>query len=137
MSKSFLDTNILVYTLDEHNPGKKKKCRKLLKDFASRNEAVISTQILQEFYVVGTTKLGIDPLLAKSIIRAFENMEVVTINTVLIKEAIDTSVQYQLSFWDSLVIVAAESAKCEFLYTEDMNHGQVVRNLKIVNPMMV
>ena len=65
----------------------------------------------------------------------FENMEVVSIGTELINDAIDTSVQYRMSFWDSLVIVSAESAKCQFLYTEDLNDGQIIRNVKILNPM--
>lgn len=64
----------------------------------------------------------------------FENMEVVSIGTDLINEAIDTSIQYQLSFWDSLVVVSAESAKCQFLFTEDLNEGQIIRNVKVQNP---
>jgi predicted nucleic acid-binding protein len=62
-------------------------------------------------------------------------MEVVVVGTELIKDAIDTSIQYQISFWDSLVIVSAESAKCHLLFTEDMNRGQIIRNVRIANPL--
>jgi len=65
----------------------------------------------------------------------FENMEVVTVGPDLINEAVDTSIQYHISFWDSLVIVSAESAKCQNLVTEDLNEGQVIRNVRIQNPM--
>ena len=99
------------------------------------HEAVISTQILQEFYVACTTKLKIKPILVKGIMHGFENMEVVSVGPELIGDAIDTSIQYKLSFWDSLVIVSAESAKCQFLYTEDLNEGQIVRSVRIQNPI--
>ena len=75
------------------------------------------------------------PLLVKSIMHGFENLEVVTVGSELINEAIDTSIQYHLSFWDSLVIVSAESAKCQYLFSEDLNAGQVIRNVKIRNPL--
>ena len=65
----------------------------------------------------------------------FENMEVVTIGKDLINEAIDASLQYKLSFWDALILVAAESARCEVLYSEDFNDGQIMRNVKVLNPL--
>jgi len=92
--------------------------------------------VLQEFYVAGTSKLGVEPLLAKSILDSFENMEVVRIDPRLIGEAIDTSILSRISFWDSLVLVAAESAKCEVLYTEDLNPGQIIRGVRIENPLL-
>ncbi len=135
MAKGFIDTDVLIYQLDSRDKGKQKKCRDLVKALVANQEAVISTQVLQEFYVACTTKLKIKPILVKGIMHGFENMEVVSIGTELINEAIDTSIQYRLSFWDSLVVVSAESAKCQFLYTEDLNEGQIVRNVKIQNPM--
>ena len=135
MPKSFLDTNILIYQMDSRDVVKQKKCRELVRALVLRHEAVISTQILQEFYVACTAKLKVKPILVKGMIHGFQNMEVVTIGSDLIDEAIDTSIQYQISFWDSLVVVSAESAKCQYLVTEDLNEGQVIRNVKIQNPM--
>jgi predicted nucleic acid-binding protein len=103
----------------------------------SNHEAVISTQILQEFYVACTMKLKIKPILVKGIMHGFENMEVVTIGIDLINNAIDASIQYQISFWDSLVVVSAESAKCQYLLTEDLNEGQIIRNVRIRNPLNI
>jgi predicted nucleic acid-binding protein len=134
VSKIFLDTNILLYTLDENNKDKQKNARKIVQNVTKHNTSVISTQIIEEFYVASTSKFDVEPLLAKSIVHSFENMEVVRIDPYLIREAIDTSILNQISFWDSLVVVAAESAKCETLYTEDLNAGQIIRGVKIENP---
>jgi predicted nucleic acid-binding protein len=68
------------------------------------------------------------------LIHGFENMEIITIGPDLIKEAIDASVQNDISFWDSLIIVSAETAHCRYLYTEDLNDGQIIRNVRIQNP---
>lgn len=134
MSKTFFDTNILVYQIDKRDKKKQALSRDLFKEKVIAGEAVISTQVLQEFYVAATVKLRVDPLLIKSIIHMFENLEVIEVGKVLINEAIDSSMQYRLSFWDSLIVVSAESAMCEFLYTEDLNPGQVIRAVKVVNP---
>ena len=136
MPKVFLDTNILLYSLDESNPDKKDRCRELLKGLAREKNGVISTQVLQEFYVASTGKLGADPLIIKDILRALERFETVVITPMLIREAVDCSVLNRLSFWDALIIVAAESAHCEILWTEDLNHGQVIRSVRIENPLL-
>ena len=135
MSKVFLDTNILVYSLDQSDTGKRGKCRRLLKSLIGESSGVISTQVMQEFFVAATTKLGADPLLVKDILRSLERFETVVISPMLIKEAIDCAIINQLSFWDALIVVAAESARCEILWTEDLNHGQVIRGVRIENPL--
>ena len=135
MPKSFLDTNILIYQMDGRDPPKQKKCRELVRALVLKHEAVISTQILQEFYVACTAKLKITPILVKGMMHGYQNMEVVTVGTDLINETVDTSVQYHISFWDALVVVSAESAKCQYLITEDLNEGQVIRNVRVQNPM--
>jgi predicted nucleic acid-binding protein len=90
--------------------------------------------VLQEFFVVATKKLGVDPLDAKGILESFENFEVVQITPHLIRSAIDTSVLNRLSFWDALIVAAAESAACELLVTEDLSDGQVIRGVRVTNP---
>ena len=84
---------------------------------------------------VATSKLGADPLLVKDIIRSLERLETVVVSPMLIKEAIDCSLINRLSFWDALIVVTAESAHCEILWTEDLNHGQVIRGVLIENPL--
>jgi predicted nucleic acid-binding protein len=135
MSKVFLDTNIFVYSLDQSDSSKRKKCRNLIKSLIDENSGVISTQVLQELYVAATAKLGADALLVKDIIRSLERLETVVVSPMLIKEAIDCSLINRLSFWDALIVVTAESAHCEILWTEDLNHGQVIRGVRIENPL--
>ena len=135
MSKVFLDTNILVYSLDPSDAGKRKKCRSLIKNLTGENSGVISTQVMQEFYVAATAKLGADPLLIKDILRSLERFETIVVSPTLIKEAVDCAIINRVSFWDALIVVSAESAHCEILWTEDLNHGQVIRGVRIENPL--
>lgn len=135
MSKVFLDTNILVYSLDQADAAKKARCRGLIRSLTAESKGVISTQVMQEFYVAATSKLGADPLLTKDILRSLERFETVVVSPTLIKDAIDCSIINRLSFWDALIVVSAESAQCEVLWTEDLNHGQIIRGVRIENPL--
>jgi predicted nucleic acid-binding protein len=135
MSKVFLDTNILVYSLDQADAAKKAKCRGLIRSLTAESRGVISTQVMQEFYVAATSKLVADPLLTKDILRSLERFETVVVSPSLIKDAIDCSIINRLSFWDALIVVSAESAQCEILWTEDLNHGQIIRGVRIENPL--
>ena len=134
MAKTFLDTNILVYCLDRHDLHKQAVCRGLLRSLQAENQAVISTQVLQEFYVATARKLEVEPLMAKQFLQGFRNLETVFVTPALIEDAIDCSVLHQLSFWDALVIVCAASAKCAVLLTEDLNSGQTIRGVRIESP---
>ncbi len=133
-AKIFIDTNVVVYALDNADPAKRDRCRAILRSAAVSGRGVVSTQILQELFVVATRKLGMDPLDAKDIVAAQENFEVVVMTPALIREAVDCSVLARLSFWDALVAVAAESAACAYLVTEDMNGGQLIRGVRVTSP---
>ena len=135
MSKIFIDTNILVYSLDQFDPVKQKKCRSLLETLVDDFKGVISTQVLQEFYLTAVKKLGADPLLIKDILHAYERFGTIIITPDTIKEAIDCSIINRLSYWDAFIIVAAESAQCEKLWSEDLNEGQIIRGVRIENPL--
>lgn len=134
-AKIFIDTNILIYSMDKHNRQKRDKCRVLLKKLTDHFKGVISTQVMQEFYVAGTKKLYGDPLYVKNILNSFEHFEIVNINPEIIKEAIDCSILNRISFWDSLIITSAEYSKCEQIWTEDLNDGQIIRGVRIFNPI--
>ena len=133
MGKVFIDTNIFVYAVDTVDRKKQKICRQALENVESSNDGVISTQVMQEFYVVATKKLDIDPPIAKKILHSLENFEIVIVDSARIKEAIDCSMIHQISFWDALVVVCAESAKCEKVWTEDLTHGQVINGVRVEN----
>ena len=135
MSKIFIDTNILVYSADEFDKVKKEKCRALLKSCVTDFQGVISTQVMQEFYVTATKKLSIEPLIAKDILNTFALFETVIIDPNIVYDAVDCSVINRISFWDSLIVSAAESACCEKIWTEDLNDGQIIRGVRIENPL--
>ncbi len=135
VSKIFIDTNILVYTLDNNNKIKHERARAVLQKIIDKHHPVISTQVINEFYGVATKKLNADPILVKNIIHNFKNMEIVNADLQLVEEAIDISVISQLSFWDSLVIAAAEKANCEYVFSEDLNVGQNYRGVLLLNPL--
>jgi predicted nucleic acid-binding protein len=135
VSKIFIDTNILVYSIDQKNEDKKNKSRRTLKKIIESHQPVISTQVIKEFYVVSTNKLKADPIVVKNIIHNFHNMEIVNNDLELIEQAIDISVISQLSFWDALIIAAAEKANCEFVFSEDLSSGQTYRGVMVINPL--
>lgn len=134
VSKIFIDTNLLVYTLDKKDKNKQKKARKILKKIVESHQPVISTQVIKEFYVVATKKLKASQIIVKNIVHNLRNMEIVHNDLELIEQAIDISVISQLSFWDSLIIAAAEKANCEFVFSEDLNAGQSYRGVVVLNP---
>jgi len=134
--KVFLDTNILVYTLDKADVAKREQARQIVKRVIQQHHPVISTQVIKEFYVVAATKLKADPFAVKNIIRGFRNMEIVNNDLDLVEQAIDISLASQLSFWDALIVAAAEKAKCELILSEDMGAGQSFRGVRLVNPFL-
>lgn len=134
--KYFVDTNLLVYSLDEYDLEKQHQARALLRAANRNRQLVLSTQVFQEFYVAATRKLGVDPLVAKQLLLGFSHCEIMTVTLDLIKEAIDCSVTYTLSFWDALIIVAADYAHCSELWSEDLNDGQLIRGITVRNPFL-
>jgi predicted nucleic acid-binding protein len=112
------------------------QARALLKSSQDGQSGVVSTQVFQEFYVVATSKLGVEPLLAKKIIGSLANFETVTVDLPLIKQAIDICVADNISFWDALIVSAAAAAQCKTIWTEDLNHGQLINGVKIENPFL-
>jgi predicted nucleic acid-binding protein len=135
--KAFFDTNILVYLFDSGAPAKQRKTRELLETHTRAGETLLSTQILQEFYVTVTRKLAtpLDADAAYEAVREFSVMPTVRIDIPLILSAIRFSRERQLSFWDALVVRAAIEGGATTLYSEDLQHGQVFEALTVVNPV--
>ena len=132
VSKIFIDTNLIVYTLDKSNVDKQERARNIIRKIVNVHQPVISTQVIKEFYVVAINKMKADPIIVKNILHNFRNMEIVTNDLELIEQAIDISVISQISFWDSLIIAAAEKANCEYIFSEDLNPGQTYRGVLVV-----
>ena len=131
--KVFLDANILVYAQDHDSPAKRRRSREVIAALAESGAGVISTQVLQEFYVTVTRKLGVAPLAAKSVLQTFKMFEIVQASPTLIEGAIDCSILNTISFWDALIVAAAASSGCEVVYSEDLNPGQTIQGVRIEN----
>ena len=131
----FLDSNILIYTVDERNSQKQNKARSLIDNLVEKKTAQISTQTLQEFFNVVTKKLSCPKEEAKEFIENYSKALPVHKNSVSdILHAIEISIKTQFTFWDSLIISAAISENCNILYSEDLNDGQIVEGVAIINP---
>lgn len=135
--KIFLDSNILVYFVDHHDIKKHKIAEALIKKSVEMKTGVLSTQSLQEFYSVVTRKSLCSKEQAKTIVEKFKNtLPITQISVSHILKAIDISIQTHFSFWDSLIVSAAHSSGCVIVYSEDMNHNQLVNGVKIINPFI-
>jgi predicted nucleic acid-binding protein len=138
VAKIFIDTNILVYALDKYNKNKQTTARKTVKNIVENDSAVISVQVLQEFYNICTVKLHFTPLRVKGYVHNYsENLEVVQNSCEIIERGIDISIISHISFWDALIIAAAEYSKCSEIVTEDLNDGQIINGIKIRNPFII
>ena len=136
--KVFFDSNILVYVIDCRWPDKQKIAIDLIKKSINAGNGIISTQSLQEFYNVVTKKLSCSKEDAKNYVENFSkafDVEQVSVNHIL--KAVDISMKTQFSFWDSLILSAASQSGCLALYSEDLNNGQIVDGVKIVNPFVI
>ena len=132
--RRFLDTNVAVYADDLDAGVKQEQARSILSDALASGDGVVSTQVLQEFYVISTGKLGVEPAKARRKVELLAAMDVVRIDPALILAAVDLSRLHSFSFWDALIVRAAATAGCGLLLTEDLQHGQVVEGVRIENP---
>lgn len=132
----FLDTNIFIYAQDAGSPDKQRKSREMIARLADSGDGVISTQVMQEFFVAATRKLGVDPLVAKGVLKTFSVFDIVQVSATLIHEAVDCSILNQLSFWDSLILAAAASAGCSTVFSEDLASGQAILGVRVQNPLV-
>jgi predicted nucleic acid-binding protein len=130
----FLDTNVLVYAQDSAVPAKQRKSRDIITRLAESGDGVLSTQVMQEFFVAATRKLGVEPLVAKGVLKTFGVFEIVQVSPALILEAIDCCILNQLSYWDALILAAASSAGCTTVLSEDLNANQAILGVRVENP---
>lgn len=133
--RCFLDTNVLVYSIDESDSLKRRAANDLVVELSKSGNGIISTQVLQEFYNIITKKIGCPAEKARELVKKLsECFEVHTNSAHDIIRAIDISMRTQFSFWDSLILSASIASECSVLYSEDLNDGQFVENVRIVNP---
>ena len=134
--RSFFDTNVLVYTDDTSDPRKQRQALELYRQCHTRGHGVVSTQVLQEYFVTATRKLGVEPAIARRKVELFATMDVVVTQVDDILAATDLARLHQLSFWDALIMRAALAAHCSVLYSEDLQHGSKINGLEVSNPFV-
>ena len=132
----FVDTNILVYAHDRSGGRKSKIAEGLLRQLWDEERGALSLQVLNEYFVNVTRKIP-KPLSIAEARNHVRRYAVwirgdATASTSL--RAIDLVQAHKLSFWDGMVIAAAEEAGAAEIVTEDLNHGQVIAGVRIVNP---
>ena len=134
--RSFVDTNILVYAEDRDAKGKHEVARDLIVELWNSREGVLSVQVLQEFYVAVTRKLKkpMSAARALDVVREYLSWPVIENTGALLVDAVGLQQKAQLSFWDAMVVQAAINGGCDKLYTEDLNAGQRLGPVLVVNP---
>jgi predicted nucleic acid-binding protein len=133
--KTFVDTNVFVYAIDDAEPIKRDIAQRVLAS-GEYGELVLSSQVLGEFYVTVTRKLAgrVSEAVAEQGLYRLCQHPVVPVDTSLVGSAVQISRSSQISYWDGLVVAAAARAGCERLLTEDLNDGQVISSVCIENP---
>jgi predicted nucleic acid-binding protein len=133
----FVDTNILVYAHDTSAGEKHQRARALMEELWRSRSGVVSTQVLQELCVNIRRKVKhpVDLRTTREIVTDYLSWTVVANTGEAILDALQIEEHYQISFWDALVIHAAESSGAAILYSEDLSHGQIYRGVRVVNPL--
>jgi predicted nucleic acid-binding protein len=135
--KHFVDTNILMYAHDASAGAKHERASALVQALWENRSGVVSTQVLQELAVNLRRKAGkpLDVKATREIVSDYLTWQVVVNDGEAILEALDLEARYQVSFWDALVLQAAQAAGCEILYSEDLSDGQRYGTVQVRNPL--
>jgi predicted nucleic acid-binding protein len=133
-AKSFVDTSILLYAHDSSS-DKHELAKQLVTDLWNTQTGVISTQVLQEFSVaIRRANPDLSVVQAAILVQNFSGWQVVANNADSIVRALRIETRHKISFWDALIIEAAQTAGAEILYSENLDDGQVYGSVRVVNP---
>jgi predicted nucleic acid-binding protein len=136
--KYFVDTNILVYAHDRSAGAKHLRAQELIKQIWEAGNAVLSIQVLQEL-CISLRRNARNPMKLEEIrqlIRDYSTWQVVINTPESVVRALDLEARYKTSFWDALILQAAEEAGATVLYSEDLARGQRYGGVKVVNPLV-
>jgi predicted nucleic acid-binding protein len=132
----FVDTNILMYAHDASAGEKHERAKALVEELWRDRTGVVSTQVLQELSVNlrKKTRRPLDAETTSEIVADYLAWHVVVNGGESILEALDLEARFQISFWDALVVHAAQSAGTQVLYSEDLSDGQLYGGVRVMNP---
>ena len=137
-NKYFVDTNILVYAHDLSTGLKHERARQLIERLWNSGQGVLSTQVLQELCINLRRKI-VRPLPVeevRNLIQDYLSWEIVLNDPASVLRALEIEVRYKTSFWDALVLQAAESSGASVLYSEDLAIGQKYGTIEVINPLL-
>ena len=138
MSARFVDTNILIYAHDVDADDRHWRARQLVSELWESGLGMLSTQVLSEFYVNVTKKIPspLDPATARALIEPYLSWQVQTLGPESVLMASEIQQRHRISYWDALIIHAAASGGAAVLYSEDLNAGQIIEGVEVVNPLI-
>lgn len=137
-SLEFVDTNILLYSIDHANADKQVAAQSLLDRLWHTRSGCLSMQVLQEFYVNATRKLSV-PLghdLAKQMVEDYSRWHVHSPTTQVLLASIELQLAHRITFWDALILGSANYLGADILWSEDLNHGQNFGPVEVRNPFL-
>jgi predicted nucleic acid-binding protein len=132
----FVDTNILLYAYDPAAGEKHTRATRALERLWEEQVGRVSVQVLHEFYVTAIRKLKTPRAGAREVVQIYAPWVQSPTTPETILRASDLSESARLSFWDALIVASAEEADASKLYTEDLNAGQIIAGVKIINPLV-
>lgn len=137
MTQPFFDTNVLVYAFDEGEPERREVSRTLVEEHLVEGNGMLSVQVLREFYaVVRRASFPLPEAEATEAVEYLATFSPVSEDAAMVLKAVRRSGEISISFWDALVVEAALTAGADHLYTEDLQHGQVIEGLRVHNPFL-
>jgi predicted nucleic acid-binding protein len=133
----FVDTNILMYAHDTSAGAKHERAKTVIEELWRNRTGVVSTQVLQELAVNLRRKAGrpLDAKAAREIVADYLTWQVVVNGGEAILEAIDIEARHHISFWDALVVHAAQASGAEVLYSEDLADRESYGSVRVMNPL--
>lgn len=135
--RCFIDTNVLVYADSGDEPVKQRIALTLLNQLRLNQKGVLSTQVLTEYCNVALNKLKLPHADIREQMQFWQQYEVVQVTPDIIHAGLDLHQTRSLGFFDALIVAAAKTSGCTVLYSEDMNAGEMVNGVRIVNPFRV
>lgn len=133
----FVDTNVLLYADDRRDAAKQLRAREWLLALWQQRSGRLSTQVLNEYYVNATRRLGMAQGDARAKVRRFQLWQPWQLDHQTVETAWGVEARFGLSYWDSLILAAAAQAGCTHVLSEDLQHGQQIDAVTIVNPFRI
>ena len=135
-SRSFIDTNVLIYAEASDEPAKRQAALALLKQLYESASGVLSTQVLQEYCNVALKKLKRPAAHVRAQLNLYEQFEIVQVTPAIIRAGLDLHHTRSVSFYDAIVLASAQTAGCNELFSEDLNTGEMIGGVRIINPFV-